>query len=466
MSVFVLDKRKRPLMPCSEKRARKLLESGRARVHKAYPFAIRLIDRLKEESVLQPMRLSLDPGSKTTGLALCRMQTVVEQETGEITAPVMHISFLMELVHRGAAIKKSLGSRAVMRGRRRSCNLRYRAPRFLNRGNKGNGWIAPSLTHRVLTTGTWVKRLRALAPVTHLAQELVKFDMQQMQNPEIDGIEYQQGTLQGYSVREYLLEKFNRTCVYCDAKDTPLNLDHIHPKANGGSNRVSNLALACIPCNQKKGSVDVRDFVKDPARLKRIIAQAKAPLKDAAAVNVTRWVLFNALKASGLPVETGSGAQTKFNRARLGIIKTHALDAACVGQVGDVLRPAQSTLQVKCTGRGSHCRTRVDAYGFPRGYLMREKSIKGFRTGDMVVATVTTGKKVGSHTGRVAIRKTGRFNIQTREGVIQGIGYKHCKVIARGDGYSYSYSTNLAETKKGSREAATLAREPALPPHA
>ena len=84
----------------------------------------------------------------------------------------------------------------------------------------------------------------------------------------------------------------------------------------------------------------------------------------------------------------------------------------------------------------------------------------------MVVATVMSGKKAGVHVGRVAIRKTGSFNIQTREGVIQGIGYKHCEVLARGDGYSYSYPTNQAQTKKGSREAATLTREPALPPHA
>ncbi|MHB1268389.1 MAG: RRXRR domain-containing protein, partial [Acidithiobacillus ferriphilus] len=37
MAVFVLDKRKKPLMPCSEKRARILLERGRARVHRMVP---------------------------------------------------------------------------------------------------------------------------------------------------------------------------------------------------------------------------------------------------------------------------------------------------------------------------------------------------------------------------------------------------------------------------------------------
>ena len=440
-------------MPCSEKRARKLLESGRARVHKLFPFAIRLIDRLVEDSELQPLRLSIDPGSKATGMALCRVQMGVDSSTGEITPPVMHINFLMELVHRGQQIKDDLKSRASLRRTRRTRNLRYRAPRFLNRGGDKTGWIAPSLMHRVLTTKTWVNRLCALAPVTHLAQELVKFDLQKMQvqaeGRGISGVEYQQGSLFGYEVREYLLEKWERQCMYCDKKGVPLQIEHIDPKVNGGSNRISNLGLACSCCNLKKGAMDVRDFVKDPKRLARILAQAKRPLKDAAAVNSTRWVLFNTLKETGLPVSTGTGGQTKFNRTRLGIAKGHALDAACVGDVSDVRRPAQPVLHVKCNGRGSRCRTRVDAFGFPKGYLMRTKSVKGFRTGDMVQASVPThnakGKPVaksGHYIGRVAVRASGAFNIQTPAGVIDSISHKYCTVIMRGDGYSYSTASN------------------------
>lgn len=454
MSVFVLDKRKRPLMPCSEKRARKLLDSGRARVHKLFPFCIRLTDRSAEDSALQPLRLSLDPGSKETGLAVARIShsvdALVDAETGEI-APVMHICFLMELVHRGMSIKKALIARAAMRGRRRG-NLRYRAPRFNNRP-KAKGWLAPSLKHRVDTTSSWVRRLTRLAPITHLAQELVRFDMQLMQNPEISGVEYQQGSLQGYEVRQYLLEKFHRTCAYCDATDVPLQMEHIHPKANGGSNRVSNLTLACGPCNAKKAARDIKDFLaNDPLRLKRILAQAKAPLKDAAAVNSTRWALFNALKSTGLAVETGSGGQTKWNRSRLGIVKTHALDAACVGTVHDVRGVNAPALRVTCTGRGSRCKTRLDQYGFPRTYLTKQKSAFGFKTGDMVTARVTKGVKTGVHKGRVAIRLSGSFNIQCGlKGVpaIQGISHKHCRITQRADGYGYSQPE---QTKKGSRD--------------
>jgi hypothetical protein len=193
--------------------------------------------------------------------------------------------------------------------------------------------------------------------------------------------------------------------------------------------------------------LDVREFVKDPKRLSRILARAKAPLKDAAAVSSTRWALLNTLKATGLPVATGSGGQTKFNRTRLGIAKGHALDAACVGDVADVRRPAQPVLQVKCTGRGSRCRTRVTAAGFPRGYLMRSKNVMGFRTGDTVVAHVTSGKKTGVHRGRVAIRATGSFNIQTSNGVVQGIAHRYCTVVQRGDGYGYSLVATMDATK-------------------
>jgi len=377
-------------MPCTPKRARKLLEAGRARVHQLIPFAIRLTDRVAQTSNFQPLKIKLDPGSKASGLAVCR---VSEKTDGDgVVQPTMHILFLMELVHRGAAIKKSLQARAAMRGRRRG-NLRYRAPRFNNR-TKSKGWLPPSLQHRVDTLSSWVNRIGRLAPITHLAQELVRFDMQLMQNAEISGVAYQQGELAGYEVREYLLAKFNRTCAYCDATEVPLQIEHIQAKANAGSNRVSNLTLACKKCNQAKGSLDIRTFLaKDPARLARILKQVKAPLRDAAAVNATRWAVFNMLKQTGLPVETGSGGQTKYNRTRLGVIKTHALDAACVGQVGEVQGTHFNTLRVTCTGRGSRCKTRLDKYGFPRTYLTRTKTAFGFRTGDTVSAVVPKGKK-------------------------------------------------------------------------
>lgn len=440
MSVFVLDRSGRPLMPCTEKRARLLLERGRARVHRLIPFVIRLVDRQVEDCALQPLRLKLDPGSKTTGLALVRDLQTLDPSTGEIQVGVAVLN-LLELVHRGKQISETLTARRQMRRRRRN-QLRHRAPRFLNRGNKKSGWLAPSLQHRVDTCMAWVKRIHRWAPVQAISSELVRFDMQALQNPEISGIEYQQGTLFGYEVREYLLEKWGRQCAYCDAKDVPLQIEHIHPKAQGGSNRASNLTLACRCCNQKKAARSVQDFLaKDKKRLAHILTHAKAPLRDAAAVNSTRWALAKTLQATGLPVELASGGQTKFNRCTLGIPKTHALDAVCVGKVEFTQQWQRPTLLIKATGRGCYQRTRLNKFGFPRGYLMRQKQVHGFGTGDMVRAVVPSGVKAGVHVGRVAVRASGSFNIQSyRDGkstVVQGIGHKHCRVIQRGDGYGY-----------------------------
>src|SRR5206468_10992229 len=136
------------------------------------------------------------------------------------------------------------------------------------------------------------------APVSGISQDLVRFDMQGLENPTLAGVAYQQGTLAGYEVREDVLLKWKHHCAYCDAHEVPLELDHVHPRSRNGSHRVSNLVTACSPCNQRKSNQDVRDFLRDdPVRLAHILAQLQAPLEDAAAVNATRWVLYKRLQA-------------------------------------------------------------------------------------------------------------------------------------------------------------------------
>ena len=429
VSVFVQDRKHRPLMPCRPARARRLLKSGRARVVRLFPFTIRLVDRLLEDSSVQSVLVKIDPGSRQTGVALVRTDEKAHH----------HALFFVNLVHRGESIRDALTARRNCRRRRRG-NLRHRAPRFLNR-TKPQGWLPPSLRHRVDTATAWVAKLVKLAPVTGIVEEFVKFDTQKLQNPEISGIEYQQGTLFEYEVREYLLEKFGRKCVYCGAENVSLNIDHVVPKARGGSNRISNLVLSCVNCNQKKDSQPVEVFLKNrPEVLDRIKRRLKTPLRDAATVNATRWSLFNALKAFGLPVETGSGALTKFNRHTFGVPKEHWLDALCAGRVNGVHYPeGMGILQVRCTGRGSYQRTRVDKYGFPRGCLTRQKRVHGFATGDMVKAVVPSGKKAGTYRGRVAVRARGCFVIQTPEGKVDGIGWRHCRLLSFNDGYGYAW---------------------------
>ncbi|MFN7853068.1 MAG: RNA-guided endonuclease IscB, partial [Dolichospermum sp.] len=279
-----------------------------------------------------------------------------------------------------------------------------------------------------------------LAPIEAISQELVRFDMQLMANPDIQGKEYQQGTLAGYETREYLLEKWGRQCAYCGAKDVPFQVEHIHPRVKGGSNSITNLTLSCEKCNTKKGTKDIKDFLKkDLSKLEKILKQAKKPLADAAAVNTTRTALLKVLKATGLPVETGSGWLTKFNRSQQNLEKTHWIDAACVGKSTPILNiKGVKPLLITANGHGFRQSCRTDKYGFPNRHVPREKIHFGFQTGDIAKAVVTAGKKIGTYVGKVAIRSTGSFNISTKNGLIQGISHKFCKRIHAKDGYSYA----------------------------
>lgn len=430
--VFVIGSDGKPLMPCTGKRARLLLTRKRARVYRYQPFTIQLFDRSQDNCELQDVIVKLDPGSKKTGICVARID---EQHN-------LSVVRLIELEHRGQAIKMALQTRAAYRRNRRNRNTRYRPVRFLNR-TKPKGWLAPSLMHRVNSTLTWVKRLICWLPVTKLAVERVRFDMQRLQNPEISSIEYQQGTLQGYEVREYLLEKFNRCCGYCGTdKVTRFEIDHFYPKSKGGSNRISNLVLSCYTCNGKKSNTLPEVFLADnPALFNKLHRQLKTPLHDAAAVNATRNRLFSELLTFGLSVETGTGGQTKYNRLRLHIPKTHALDAACVGYVNSVANWQRKHLNVQCRARGAYSRTITDKYGFPKAYSRRNKHIHGFRTGDIVHCTQgRQPQNRQSFVGRLVTRATGYFTLDlgypTR--LLKSVVWYTCKLLQRFDGYSYS----------------------------
>ncbi|WP_264159468.1 RNA-guided endonuclease IscB [Actinomadura rudentiformis] len=434
-AVFVLDKHGTPLQPCHAARARELLNKGRAVVHRHTPFVIRLKDRAAATSQVEGVEVGIDPGSKHTGIAVFTARG--GQRRGR---------YSIQLNHRGALIGKKMAQRAAYRRGRRSRNLRYRAPRFDNRA-RPQGWLAPSLKHRVDTTVSWMDRLARWAPVQAVHVERVAFDTHLLSaGRPLEGVEYQQGTLHGYEAREYLLAKWRRACAYCGAQNVPLNIDHIHPRSNGGSDRVSNLTLACIPCNQAKSNRPVAEFLAaKPKVLARVLAQAKAPLRDAAAVNTTRWVLWRALDQR-LPTHTTSGGRTKWNRTLAGLPKSHTLDALCVGKLDTIGQVVGRVLVAGCAGRGTHARTRTDTHGFPRLRMPRTKTFFGYQTGDLVRAVVPMGKNKGTHTGRVAVRATGKFDITTGHGTAQGIHHRHLRLLQRADGYAYTTHTERTPT--------------------
>jgi 5-methylcytosine-specific restriction endonuclease McrA len=425
--VFVLDSNKQPLNPVRPGQARRLLKLKQAAVYRRYPFTI-ILNYAVPNPEIEPHQLKIDPGSKTTGLAIVQGDKVV---------------WGAELTHRGQQIKNDLESRSSIRGNRRNRKTRYRQPRFLNR-TRQKGWLPPSLNSRVENILTWVNRITRYVPIAGIFQELVKFDPQAMQSPGISGKEYQQGEVAGYECREYLLEKWGRKCAYCGVENVPFEVEHIYPKSRGGSDRVSNLTLACHDCNQKKGNQDIKDFLaKKSDILSRILRQAKQPLKDAAAVNSTRWALFNRLKEVGLPIETGTGGRTKYNRVRFNLPKEHWIDSACVGIVKTLQFLTSQPLLIAAKGWGNRQMCTPNKYGFPTKHRTRCKTFFGFQTGDMVRAILPKGKFAGTHVGRLTVRESGVFEMRTALGKVSPVRHKYCQSIHRNDGYMYAFFSNI-----------------------
>jgi 5-methylcytosine-specific restriction endonuclease McrA len=420
MLVFVVDTEQRPLSPCHPARARRLLTEDKAAVWRRSPFTI-ILKRAVPDAHPAPLRLKIDAGSRTRGLAL------VNETTGQVV-------WAAELAHRGQRIHEALLARKALRRGRRQRHTRYRPARFDNR-RRADGWLPPSLASRISNVLTWVARVRRYAPVAALSQELVRFDTQLLEQPEISSTEYQQGELAGYEVRAYLLEKWGRTCAYCGVRQVPLQVEHIVPKARGGTNRVSNLTMACEPCNTAKGTRTAAEWGHPDVQVR-----AQQPVKDAAAVNATRWALHHRLLATGLPVEVGTGGRTKWNRTRRGLPKAHWIDAACVGaSTPEVLTGAGTVpLPIRAMGRHSRQMCRTNAFGFPDNRPKATSVVAGMRTGDLVRAVVSApSSTAGVSVGRLAVRATGWCNIKTRAATVQGIHIRYCQPLHRGDGYAY-----------------------------
>lgn len=295
--VYVRNKDGSPLMPCSPAKARHLLREGKAIILMCEPPVIQL--NYLSEAKVQEITLGIDPGYKFVGYSV--MSDRQEIIAGQVELRTDISRLLKE-------------KRMYRRGRRNK--LWYRPPRFDNRA-KDKGWLPPSLQHKKESILKLIIKLKEIFPIKDIIIEVAKFDAQKMQNPEINGIEYQQGELQGYEVREYLLEKWKRKCAYCGTKTGRLEIDHIVPKSKGGTDRVSNLTLSCLRCNQKKGNRTATEF-----GYPEIQKKAKESLKATAFMNTLRWQLVNELGCGWT-----YGYITKWRRKKLDLSKSHANDA-------------------------------------------------------------------------------------------------------------------------------------------
>lgn len=431
MAVFVLDNQNNPLMPCSEKRARKLLEGGQARLHRFFPFSIRLTNQGQERNGRQELVLKISPGCESTGFSL-----VCNED--EFT----RVIFLAELVHRGWSISKSLYLRGAFRRRRRSENLRYRAPRFLNR-RKPSTWLPPSILHRVETVSTWIRRFSRLAPISSIVAELDSSDPQERLVKSAIRVRRDKARTRS-ELRSRVYDIWGRKCIYCDADDVPLQLEHIVPRSQGGSNRASNLLPACRVCNEKKGVLSIQKFLADkPKLLQKIQSHMKQPMREAAALESMRRGLRRVLAMRSMPLVISSTDSRRSNAARLSIPSTPALDAACTGVTGRLIGWAQPVLRIACIGRGSYQRTGRFIQGRKKGdhrnrqFFSRKKFFNGFRTGDTVKANVTSGRNPGVYRARIQAGASGSIELKTSKGKVL-TRFTRCRLIQRADGYGYS----------------------------
>ena len=420
--VLVINKHKQPCNTISAAYARILLFNKQAVIHKRFPFTIRLRNDnavLKDRSYT----VKLDPGSKTTGVA------IVDDKDSVV--------MLAEIEHRGHIIKRNLDSRRAIRHSRRNRKTRYREARFLNR-TRPEGWLAPSVKSRADNVINFIKKYKKFLNVNKVMIENVSFDVVQMSsNTKLWGNDYQQGNLYNKNLKEFIFSKTKGRCSYCGGKAE--EIDHIVPRSNGGTNSSYNLTPACRSCNEKKSNLSLKEFGKLMNKDYSQLEPKKLP-KNAAIVQSARNYMVKEITKVVPTTTTYEAWLTKYNRDQLGLPKQHYYDALSVGKIPTKLNfLTDKILQISAKGRGLRQMCRMNSYGFPRTSAKSSKSVKGFQTGDIVKAVVPTGSKQGEYLGKVAVRSSGFFNIQTKTQVVQGIGYKFCRLLQRNDGYSYDY---------------------------
>jgi len=288
-------------MPTSRARARRLLREGKAKVVQRTPFTIQLTIATGE--TVQPVSLGVDAGSKVIGLSATTKKEVLFEAEVQLRNDIVEL----------------LSTRRELRRSRRYRKTRYRKPRFDNR-RKPEGWLAPSVENKVNAHLKAVDMVCKILPVADITVEAASFDIQKLKNPEISGVEYQQGEQLGFwNVREYVLWRDNHQCQgRKGCKDKILNVHHIETRKTGG-NAPNNLITLCKQCHD-----DYHDG-KLKLDLKRGLS-----FRDAAFMGIMRWAVYNRLRELYPNVRLTYGYITKNTRIANGLEKNHRTDARCI----------------------------------------------------------------------------------------------------------------------------------------
>lgn len=394
--VYVLNMQGKPLMPCKEAKARKLLRDNLAIVVKREPFTIQLIFECENQT--QDITLGVDAGSKHIGLSATTDKKELYSAEVELRNDIVDL----------------LSTRRQNRKTRRN-RLRYRKPRFLNRvKSKNKGWLAPSIENKIQTHISIVHRLHEILPITKIIVETASFDIQKIKNPNISGTDYQQGEqLDFWNVREYVLFRDGHKCHgKKGCKNKILNVHHIESRKIGG-NSPSNLITLCKDCHKDYHSGELK------LNLKR-----SQSFRDATFMGIMRWTFYNRLKEAYPNVKMTYGYITKNNRIKNNLPKEHRIDALCI--TGNILVERLSysyyIKQVRKHNRQIHKANIIK--GGKKKLNQAPYMVKGFRLFDKI-------RYEGVECFIFGRRSSGYFDLRKLDGTVvhRSAGYKKLKLI-------------------------------------
>ena len=221
-------------------------------------------------------------------------------------------------------------SRRSDRNARRN-RLRYRKLRFNNRKNKYkkvDKWLSPSLQTSLLTYVNLVKFFNKLVPISKVRYEYNNFDIQKLKNLNIQGTDYQHGTLyQEENIKSYIRTRDNYTCQKCNthskdlSKGIKLEVHHILPVSQGGTTVPDNLITLCSKCHKQ---------VHNDLKNKKLVKFKIPNYKEATKLNILKDLIYEELTKLGFIVETTYGYETKIKRQQLKLEKDHHIDARVI----------------------------------------------------------------------------------------------------------------------------------------
>jgi hypothetical protein len=297
--VYVLSKDGSPLMPCTQAKARRLLNSQRATIIRHRPFTIQLA--FECENKTQEVILGIDPGYENIGLS-------ARTEIKELFAANVKLR---------NNVSRLLTKRAMCR-RNRRYKLWYRKPRFLNRKIE-KGWLSPSVQHRLDSHMRIVTLIVKILPISKVIIEVASFDIQKINNPDIKGIEYQQGNLYNYkNTKAYLVAREGGKCQLCREKaikGNPFRIHHVIQESQGGTSKSDNLALLHLSCHEKLHKEELNNILKKNKQY-----------KAETFMSTIKWKIVEQLK-NICDTSITFGFITKLNLQRHGLIKEHNNDA-------------------------------------------------------------------------------------------------------------------------------------------